>query len=267
MPKAPCGDITLHYETSGAGAPVLLIAGVGSDHMSWLTVIRKLSARFRVVAFDNRGCGRSDSPDAAYSIGQMADDTVRLLDYLEIARCHVVGHSMGGYIAQELAIRHPDRVDRLVLAGTAPVSTVRNNALLIDLLDRLQRTDDFGFWVRQWAFWLFSPLTFKRRSFVETFIRNATAHPHRQAVHGFKRQIGAIASFDARKRIQRIRNRTLVLTGEDDHLILPRESEELVRSIPRARSFTLTGVGHCMHFEDPEAFTRTLTRFFRSRIP
>jgi pimeloyl-ACP methyl ester carboxylesterase len=119
MPKIRVNAVELYYEIRGAGEPLLLIAGLGFGAWSWYRQIPDFSRAFLTLAFDNRGAGHSEKPEMAYTIEMMAEDAAALLRALGIERAHVLGHSMGGYIAQELALRHPDLVLRLVLVSTS----------------------------------------------------------------------------------------------------------------------------------------------------
>ena len=115
MPKVRVGDIEMHYVEAGAGAPLVLIMGFSGDYTAWGLQIRAFAERHRVIAFDNRGTGQTDTPDAPYTTRMMADDTAGLLDALGIDRAHLIGISMGGMIAQELALAYPERVSSLHL--------------------------------------------------------------------------------------------------------------------------------------------------------
>src|SRR3990172_9311716 len=115
MPTAPVRDLMMYYEEAGSGEPLVLIMGLGGDLQGWAFQAPVLAQHFRVITFDNRGAGRTSAPDRPSSIAAMADDTAGLMDYLGIQKAHVLGFSMGGYIAQELALSRPDRVDQLIL--------------------------------------------------------------------------------------------------------------------------------------------------------
>ena len=253
----------LYYEIHGKGEPVLLISGLNADNASWAGVYAKLAKHFRVITFDNRDSGRSYASDKSYSIREMAEDVVGLLDRLRINRCHIIGHSMGGYIAQELAIYHPGRVGKLILEATAPASSIRNNVLFNDFLNRFEKDRDNEALMRSWACWSFSPKTFERKNYISTFIKKASAYPYLQSAEGFRRQIDAVMSFNACNEIKSIKAKTFVIIGKDDMLIYPAESMKLVRDIKGSVFEEIKNAGHCAHVENPAAFISGVMRFLK----
>ena len=261
MPRVRLSDISLYYEIHGKGHPILLISGLNSDSASWAGVCGKFAEYFGVIVFDNRASGRSDTPDKKYSIREMADDAIGLLDHLQVKKCHIIGHSMGGYIAQELSIYHPERVGKLILEATASVSSVRNNMLFNDFLKRFEKDHDNEALMRLWTYWSFSPKTFKRKNFIEAFIKNASTYPYLQSAEGFKGQIDAIASFDAYAEVKNIKAETFVIMGSDDILIYPAESMKLVRLIKGSAFDEIKDTGHCIHVENPDVFTSKAIEF------
>ena len=123
MPRVQANGIEIFYEEQGAGQPLLLIAGFACDHANWAKMIPLLASRYRVIVFDNRGVGQTSAPDSLYSIRQMAEDAAGVSDAMGLSRVHVAGHSMGGQIAQELALAHPERVGTLTLLSSVREST------------------------------------------------------------------------------------------------------------------------------------------------
>lgn len=261
MPNVELNGASIYYEISGSGQPVLLIAGLSTDSSGWLDVARRLSSKYRVVAFDNRGVGRSQSLPESYSVSQMADDALGLLDCLQIERAHLIGHSMGGFIAQDIAVRRPERVIKLILESSAPVSPARVVDLFEGFYLTLKRDGDYEAWIRNWAVWLFAPKRLNNRAFVERFVSYALRHPYRQKIEDFKRQIDAIALFNLQDKIGQIKAETLVVEGTYDKLITPDEAKALADGIPGAEYRLLTETAHCIHVEDLPLFADTVMNF------
>jgi pimeloyl-ACP methyl ester carboxylesterase len=262
MAEASVNGLKLYYEIRGAGPDLLLISGLGTDSQTWTPVLDGLSGHFRVLTFDNRGAGRSDTPDTSYTIADMAADARRMLGHLGIGRAHLLGHSMGGYIAQEFALEYPECVDRLILADTAPVSSERNNIFFKDFLGWWEKGMDLEDRLRHWSFWLFSPERFRAADFMENYIRAAVANPYQQSVTGFRGQVEAIASFDARDRLHQVRAETLIIEGKEDILILPREAETL-KKIRGSSLLYIEEAAHLLYVERPEAFSRAVLEFLK----
>jgi pimeloyl-ACP methyl ester carboxylesterase len=220
-----------------------------------------LAERYRVIAFDNRGAGQSDAPDVPYTTRMMADDAAGLLGALGIERAHVVGLSMGGMIAQELALNHPGRVATLQLHATC----ARPDAYLRALVaawrvarSTLGREEA----LRTMALWLFTPAAYNERpGLVETLLQTALANPYPQSLTGFVRQSEAVVGHDALDRLQAIRSPTLVSVGAEDILVPARFSRELAARIPGAELVVIPGGGHVCLWERPEAFNEVCLAF------
>ncbi|PYN19553.1 MAG: hypothetical protein DMD99_25280 [Candidatus Rokuibacteriota bacterium] len=172
--------------------------GVWGDHTAWAFQIGALSARYRVIAFDNRGVGRTDVPDHPYTTRMMARDSLGLMDALGIDRVHVIGVSMGGMIPQERALAHPERVRSPHLGCTLArpdAYMLALNAAGRDMRDGLGREAT----LRTLALWLFAPATYTERpDLLETLLQNSLANPYPQSLTGFLRQGEAVAAHDAR---------------------------------------------------------------------
>lgn len=155
MPFLDHDGIQLYFEQHGSGPPLLLLAGLASDSRSWPAVLPGLAERFTLILLDNRGVGRS-SQDCAISISLMADDCAALIRYLRLTRVSLLGHSMGGMVALECARRHPELVERLLLAATAARNPVRNNLLFQDWADLYDAGCDRAVWFRSLLYWIFT---------------------------------------------------------------------------------------------------------------
>jgi pimeloyl-ACP methyl ester carboxylesterase len=216
--------------------------------------------RYRVIAFDNRGAGQTDAPDHPYTTRMMADDACGLLDALAIDRAHVIGVSMGGMIAQELALTHPHRVRSLHLGCTLarPDASIQT---LIAGWREIRRRVDREVSLRALGPWLFAARTYiERPEFVEMIVQNALAHPHPQTLTGYVRQGDAVATHDTLDRLGALRCPTLVSVADEDILIPPRFSRQLADRIPGATFQTLPGAGHVYFWELPDHFnTLSLT--------
>ncbi|MDD5627492.1 MAG: alpha/beta fold hydrolase [Elusimicrobia bacterium] len=257
--------VELYYEVRGRGEPLLLIAGLASDSQSWLPVLAGLSQRFQVVALDNRGSGRTKPPDAPLSIRAMAEDCAAVLSSLGLGPAHVLGHSMGGFIAQDLAARHPGLVRRLVLAGTSSSSSPRNNALFQAWADSLGAGPAPESWWRGLFAWIFSPRFFADPAAVRAAVRASVEYPYLQSPAAFRGQVRAIAEFDGSAGLSRIQAQTMVLSGAEDLLFPPEAGAELARRIFGARASSISGAGHAMHVERPEAFISMVSDFLLGR--
>ncbi len=257
-------DARVYYETRGAGVPLVLIAGLASDSQSWLSVIEGLAARFFVVSVDNRGAGRTIPADSPASLRTMADDCARLICSLGIGPAHILGHSMGGFIAQDLAIRHPGLVRRLVLAGTAPVNSKRNNALFATWAASKEAGLPRDVWFRSLFFWILSEEFFKNGEAVEFAVRYSVEYPYPQSVTAFRNQVQAIAVFDCLEEVKRITAPSLVLAASEDLLFSPSVCARHAREIPSAQFRQIDGAGHSMHMERPEEFLKIVLDFLES---
>jgi pimeloyl-ACP methyl ester carboxylesterase len=261
MPKIRAGDVELYYVEAGAGEPLVLVMGFGGDHLAWGLQVRAFAERYRVITFDNRGVGQSDTPDLPYTTRMMADDTAALMTALGVERAHVIGLSLGGMIAQELALAHPARVRTLQLHATlarpdpyvlALTETWRHIRLSLGREEAL----------RAIALWLFTPATYaERRDLVEAVIQNALANPHPQTVTGFLRQGDAVRGHDTLARLGAIRCPTLVSVAEGDVLVPPRFSRELAARIAGAELRILPDGGHGCLWERPSLFNAACLEF------
>ncbi|TSA47661.1 MAG: alpha/beta fold hydrolase [Deltaproteobacteria bacterium] len=263
MPKANVQGINLYYEIQGSGYPLILIRGLGSNADHWYCQAPVFSAHYSVVVFDNRGIGRSDIPDAPFTISEMAKDTVLLMDVLGIAKAHILGISMGGMIAQEIARRYGQRVNGLILActhcgGVHAVQTAPG--ILEDLSESLFAGTQEA--IQKGMKLLFSDRTIQQNPDVVQRYREVSKR-FSPAVQTLRHQIKAIQGHDTWEDLIHIQNPTLVLTGSEDVLIPPENSRILAERIPRAQLQVIEKVGHQLFIEEPDACNRAVLKFLR----
>ncbi|GAB4232258.1 MAG: 3-oxoadipate enol-lactonase [Deltaproteobacteria bacterium] len=264
MPFTAATGFRIYYEEHGSGPPLLLINGLGSDHLEWLHQLPAFAARFRVVVFDNRGTGKSDVPPGPYTTAQMADDAAALLGFLGIPRSHVLGVSLGGMIAQEVALRHPGRVDKLVLGCTGPGGelSVRPSPEAMAVFALPEGADREAALRRMIPFLYTDACLRDRPEEIEGFLRRRLANP--TPPEGYAAQLAAAVTHDASSRLGEIRARTLVITGDADRLVHWENSLRLAGRIPDAKLVVLPGAPHRLFAETAGVFNREVFRFLES---
>jgi 3-oxoadipate enol-lactonase len=254
----------LFYEIHGDGPPLVLVMGIGYDSSLWtLQQVPALSTRFRVVLLDNRDAGRSSRADEPYTIADMADDLAGLLDALDISCTHLLGLSMGSMIGMEFALRHPDHLDRLVLAGPG-AAPARSAVDPISIWNWVKASDPSGevFGAQQLT-WLFSSTFLRDPQAVQETIGLLASNPNPVEPDAYQRQAQAYLHFDALDRIRDIEAPTLVVVGEQDLLTPPWIAREVADQIPKARLEIVTGDGssHVLPLERPDDFNQLVTNF------
>lgn len=262
MPRAQAGAIQLHYDRRGTGDPLILIMGFGGSGAMWGDrTIAALSERFDVIVPDNRGTGRSDKIDELIEIATMAGDIVALMDALGIDRTHIFGVSMGGFIAQEFAVRHPERLRALILGCTncGGANAVPAAPEIVELLLPVRGTAPRDAIQRTYAA-MVTPETLERET---TFLDDMAARmlAHATPTFVFRRQMEAIGRFDVCERLHTIQAPTLVITGDRDRLVPPQNSEMIAAAIPNARLAVISGVAHNFFWEAGEQTITLVTEF------
>jgi pimeloyl-ACP methyl ester carboxylesterase len=276
MSTATVNGIELFYEVHGSGDPLLLIMGLAADSAAWAFQVPEFSQHYRTITFDNRGVGRSAKPTGAYTIHQMADDAVGLLDVLDVRRAHVVGVSMGGMIAQELVLRHPERVRGLVLACTYPepdadIENMRKFSLTqfggtvtasgemrIDLT-----TVNPLMLLQHMLPMVFNP-EFLQKELPKLLQVFGGALQYGFSLEAILGQIQAVMTHRATDRLHQITAPTLVITGDADRLVPPANSDVLAKLVPGARLVKVPGGSHGFNFEVPDVFNREVLSFLAS---
>jgi pimeloyl-ACP methyl ester carboxylesterase len=253
MPIARNGAIELYYESTGAGPTILLIAGQAMTLDAWWRTVPELSATFRVLTFDNRDIGRSSRWPWPYLVSQMADDAIAVLDAAGVDQAHVYGISLGGMVAQELALRYPERVRALVLGATTAGGADTT----------LARSEPLSFFVRVGAMapeeaeWAAVPYNYSLRTRrhhgnrIADDIAKRVAH--QTDTLAYLHQVAAAATHKTVGRLANIRHPTLVVHGAEDLVMPPDNGEMLARGIPYAELKLWPNAGHLYPTDEPQA--------------
>jgi pimeloyl-ACP methyl ester carboxylesterase len=252
MPFAQSNDISIHYTVRGeSGAPLIMISGYGGDITGWPSeFVDRLAAKHRVILFDNRGVGYSDKPDIPYSMAMFAADTISVLDALGIERAHVMGASMGGIIAQHVALTYPERLLSLMLSCTAAAAGVESPHVLMPdpvALAHLQKppSGDRAQDLREgWPQSYTEQFIAANKSSLERDLQVALNYPE-SPFYARQRQLSAIfETHDMYERLPEIRCPVLVQVGTDDRLLPPENSRIIASQIPQARLIEYEECGH-----------------------
>lgn len=267
MPRISAGNINLNYDVFGDGEPLLLIMGFGMSGAGWLPSLPFFTG-FKCIYFDNRGTGLSDKPEGIYTVEAMADDASNLLRALGIAKAKVFGVSMGGMIAQELVLRHPEQVNKVVLGCTmagGPTAKMAAPEILEKLMtaQKMMPTDPDK------AFDILLPVLMPAEFVAE--------HPELKQVMvaGVKmvpptppetadRALAGIQQFDAYNRLGQIKCPVLIAHGEKDVLVLPENAKLIKSKIPQAELYMIPNAGHAFQAVDPVGIHQRIVQWLRN---
>jgi len=264
MPFVSATDGTrIHYEVTGkpGATPILMIQGLGASKNAWNLQRIAMATRFRIISFDNRGAGRSDKPTVPFTLEQMAEDAIAVLDAAGIETAHVVGASMGGVISQIVAVKHPHRVRSLTLVCTA----CRNHPWRQELLQSWAKTAEEKGMIevgKEAAQWVMSPRSFRRLVPAFTWMGPLAALRPR---HSFVSQIDAILNTreDLVDELSTITAPTMVIVGNQDILTPRGDSEEIAERIPNAELVVISGAAHGLMMEHSSTFNKILIEFLQ----
>lgn len=255
--------IDLYYEDHGAGEPLILIQGLSYATPMWHWQVSELKRQFRVIIFDNRGSGRSAKPDLPYSIRMFADDAVGLMDGLEIERASILGISMGGLIAQEVALTYPERVTHLILCATlyGGASALPVSSETLGYLSQYQEVVSDEVCRFEIGYGTAPGFCERHPERVAMLIEfKKQTRPPRFA---YFRQLWSAAGYVSEDRLPNLRIPTLILSGKLDRIIPPENSERLQKLIPKAELKVIEGAGHHLHIEVPEEFNQAVVQFLK----
>ena len=264
MPHATVRGRKLYYEQHGdhAGTPLVLAMGIGGSCRGWLPIqVPEFSRHRRTLIFDYPGVGNSEGDDAPFSTADLADTLAGLLDALAIERAAVLGAFMGGMVAQELALRHSARVERLVLVGTYARPDAKRRMLLTQWRELARIGAPLEVLVRDRLLWTAQDETIEQTDLIEQMIAFFSRDGAPLTPELFARQCDACLAHDTLDRLHEIRQPTLVVCGRNDALAPPKFHRQLADEIPDARLVTFAYGAHLVMVEAAEAFNRAVIEF------
>jgi 3-oxoadipate enol-lactonase len=255
------GPMRIAYDVRGHGRPLVLVQGVGIGRWGWEPVVDRLARRFQVITIDNRGIGASDSPPGPFTTRSMAQDVLAVLDHAGTQHASVLGTSLGGMIAQELALAHPERVDRLVLVATLPGGP-RSRPLPLGTTYLFAATPFLASKQRlqQFVGNALGPSTRRRRPEIAERLA-AAKHASPQSETAWRAQVAAGMLFNPLGRQRDITQPTLVIQGTADQVVDPGNAGVLADLLPNARVELFHGAAHLLYWEQPRRFARLVTSF------
>jgi 3-oxoadipate enol-lactonase len=259
MPIAKINGINIDYAVTGQGFPLVMIMGLGSGKKGWLFQTNLLKKYFKVITFDNRGVGNSDKPEGPYSIRMLAEDTLGLMDYLHIDKAHILGISLGGMIAQELAINYPQRVDKLILgctfcthddtSGDHPAWTrAMESSLQGNLNPMFERLFNKGL----------------NRIIFGSLMKRTLKKSGAAGIAGMAGQYEASLKHNTAERLSQIKSPTLVIGGTADRVMKPGSFKVISDLIPQAKLVTIENGPHLVSIETRGRFNNEVLSFLRN---
>ncbi len=253
----------LYYEEAGAGEPLVMVQGLATDHFGWMLQVPELAKHYRVITFDNRDVGQSKQADGPYEIADMARDALSLTERLELDSFHLLGMSMGGAIAQEMALIAPEKLRTLTLVvtfgggGNWATERARLWYEIRGLIDREMHLD----WLLLFGM---SEQFYESPDRVEYSKQLMRANPHPQSIEAFQRQIDASGRHEARDRLGSISVPTHVIGAEHDTLVPVWKSKEIADLIPGADYSVMPGAPHALNMERAEEFNAMVLGWLRA---
>lgn len=262
MPITKINAQNIYYEIHGdkRDVPLVLIPGLGCDHTLWTNILDTLLSTQQVILFDNRGSGQSSEPDHPYTINDMANDLHGLLEFLNYKKINLIGHSMGGMIAQEFALNFPNKLHKLVLYSSLANMDLRTQKLLLNTA----KFFELGYVEEAFNTILINSLgnrILANSALVQQALDAMKNNPYPQSIEAFWGQFNACIEHDTRSRLQKINVPTLVLGGIRDIIALRNDTEEIAAQIPAASLVTIPDVAHQAHVENPAVFLQAINAF------
>jgi len=267
MPKAPVNGSNIYYKIEGKGIPLILIQGFAGNHKAWFFQTPVFKKYYKVIIFDNRGIGNSGTSGEPYTIKTMADDVIGLMDNLNLDKAHILGLSLGGLVAQEIAISYPERVIKLVLGSTFAGREVKNiHPELRGTLGIQEGSTDVDISNVDFKKLMNFMVTtaFNKRLYRMVLVPLSKYSLRSLDAEGYLRQMESVAGYDTLDRLQLIKAQTLVITGTGDRIVSPSMSDLIASKIPNARLVKVKDGSHAFFMEMRGRFNKEVLDFLRN---
>ena len=260
---AKVNGIAIHYEITGEGEPLILIEGLGTAAWLWWKQVPELAKHYRVIAYDQRGVGRSDKPDEPYTIPMLADDLAGLMDVLKIKQAHVLGISLGGYVAQEFTLKYPERVERLILCSTSfgGIHAIPPTPdMIVALTTPVAGQSDLR---ERVALSLSPAYAAAHPEDVDYMVAARLDNP--QPAYAYSRQLMSAAAWTSEDRLGQILAPVVIMAGTADTIVPPENARLLATAIPHAEMRLLEGAGHLINVEQTDKFNKEVIEFLSTK--
>ncbi len=264
MAVASLNGTDIYYESHGRGEPLVLIAGYGCDHLFWSAMLDELAERFQVILFDNRGAGQTTDSGSLFNLETLADDTVALIKHLGLKQPHILGHSMGGAIAEIVGKKYPDNIRKLVILNSTAKFNTRTLKTLKNFTNLVLANIALDLIIETSMPWFFSNEFLASPEHVARYIEAIKTNPYPQTVINQARQYNALVAFDAHTWAHEISVPTLLVAAEDDIVTLPQESLWLAHNISNAQIDFIPG-GHSSPIERPKDVNHAVLTFLTKK--
>lgn len=251
----------IHVRADGQGAPVLFVAGLADDSTSWEPQLTALRTGHRVLAIDNRTVGKTESSDTDLTIATMSSDVLAVMDAFDVSHAHIVGNSMGGAIAQTLALTAPERVTSLVLSGTWCRSDALFRTVIRSWAAAARSSMDRAAFLHSLFTWCVTPATYAAGD-VDEWVQAMASDPSGQTAEGFVAQCSALLDFDSADDLQRLTMPTMVIWGAEDRLVGERHSAHLIDGLSTPSTCAIAAAGHAVNLEQPDVYNQALVEFW-----
>lgn len=260
MPFQHVNNAEIYYEIHGSGEPLVLIAGYTCDHTFWTAMLHQLARKFQVVIFDNRAVGQTKDSGSAITLEMLAEDTVALLKKLGVERPHILGHSMGGGIAQIVAKKYGDSIGKLIIANSTSKLNTRALAAIEDMLHLRKQNVEIDTLIETCMPWFFSSEYLSVPANIAKFKKILKENPDFQTVEDQERQFKALQLFNTEQYLHEIKSPTLIIAAEEDIISLLQESQHLASGIVGAELVTIPGA-HSVPLELPGKVNQVIMEF------